>query len=104
MTVLITFIEHNGTRHIVEAEPGSSLMQTALDHQVPGILADCGGCLTCGTCHGYLEADAVTPPKDEEVALLEGVLNTRPTSRLLCQIKVEPSIDGLEVHLPASQL
>jgi 2Fe-2S ferredoxin len=104
MTVRITFIEHNGTRHTVAAEPGSSLMQTALDHQVPGILADCGGCLTCGTCHGYLEADAVTPPKDEEVALLEGVLNTRPTSRLLCQIKVEPSIDGLEVHLPASQL
>jgi len=104
MTVRITFIEHNGTRHIVEAEPGSSLMQTALDHQVPGILADCGGCLTCGTCHGFLEANAVPPPKDEEVALLEGVLNTRPTSRLLCQIKVEPSIDGLEVHLPASQL
>jgi 2Fe-2S ferredoxin len=108
MTMIkIHFIEHNGTEHVVEGHPGQSVMQVALDYQVPGILADCSGCLTCGTCHGYVD-DAwmgrVPPAKSDERELLEGLLNTTPNSRVTCQISLTEALDGLVVRLPASQI
>jgi 2Fe-2S ferredoxin len=103
----IVFIEHNGKEHVVEATVGESIMQTALDHMVPGILGDCGGACSCGTCHCYVEAawQQKLPPKGEnEEVMLEGTLHTEASSRLTCQLQVTPDLDGLVLRMPASQV
>ena len=103
----IVFIEHTGTEHVIEAENGKSVMQTAVDNMVPGIVGDCGGCCSCATCHGYVDKTWVAklPPKnDDESMMLEGALAVQDNSRLTCQISVQSELDGLVVHLPASQL
>lgn len=102
----VVFIEFNGTEHAVEAENGKSLMQTAVDHMVPGIVGDCGGCCTCATCHGYVDEAWISrlkPRSDDETMMLEGALAVKPNSRLTCQITVQPELDGLVVRLPESQ-
>jgi len=102
----ITFIEHNGTRHVIDAPIGKSAMQVAVDNMVPGIVGDCGGCCSCATCHGYVApewADKLPPKQEDEEMMLEGALEVRPTSRLTCQINIGPQLDGLEIELPASQ-
>jgi 2Fe-2S ferredoxin len=106
MTKLI-FIEHNGTRTEVDAPDGISVMQAAVDNRVKGILADCGGACSCATCHGYITedwADRIAPPADDEKAMLECAVHESAESRLTCQIKVSPVLDGLEIRLPISQL
>jgi 2Fe-2S ferredoxin len=102
----ITYIEHNGAEHVVEAEDGKSVMQTAIDNLVPGIVGDCGGCCTCATCHGYVEGGWVArlkPKSEDENMMLEGALAVQSNSRLTCQITVHPELDGLVVRLPESQ-
>lgn len=102
----ITFVEFNGTEHAVEEEVGRSLMQAALDHMVPGIVADCGGSCSCATCHGYIDptwVSRVPPPEATELSMLECVLDGAENSRLTCQIKITPGLDGLVVRLPKSQ-
>ena len=103
----ITFIEHNGTSHVVEATVGATLMQAAIDNMVPGIIGDCGGACSCATCHGYIEVNAAAnsiSPKDEmEETLLDGALHVQGNSRLTCQIRLVPENDGLIVRLPVSQ-
>lgn len=102
----VVFIEHNGTEHVIDAENGKSVMQTAVDNMVPGIVGDCGGCCTCATCHSYIDRAWLSklPPKsDEEKMMLEGALEVEDNSRLTCQLTVQPEMDGLLVRLPASQ-
>lgn len=102
----ITWIEFNNTTHVVEEEVGRSLMQAALDHLVPGIVADCGGSCSCATCHGYIDHDWVSrvpAPDANETSMLECVLDGAENSRLTCQIKITPELDGLVVRLPKSQ-
>lgn len=102
----IVFIEASGTEHIVDASPGESVMLAATGNMVPGILADCGGNCTCATCHAYIDerwADKVPPPSEDELAMLEGALDTRPNSRLTCQVQVTDALDGAVFRLPASQ-
>jgi 2Fe-2S ferredoxin len=102
----ITFIEHSGQQHSVEAEVGQSVMQVAMNNMVPGIIADCGGNCSCATCHVYINGDwasHVTPPAEDEKAMLECALHTRDTSRLSCQVAVTPELDGMIVRLPESQ-
>lgn len=102
MTKLI-FVEHDGTRHTVEATPGESVMRAALEHMVPGILADCGGSCSCATCHGYVEK-GIFPDQDPiESAMLECVLEPQETSRLTCQLIVAQGMGDIEIRLPASQ-
>jgi 2Fe-2S ferredoxin len=101
----IVFIEHNGEQHEVQAE-GGSLMQAAVENAVPGIVADCGGSCSCGTCHGFVDAPwlaKIPPASSAESALLEGLLEVQPNSRLTCQITVTADIDGIIVRLPKSQ-
>ena len=103
----VVFIDHQGTRYPVEAPLGRSLMQVALDHSVPGILGDCGGACSCATCHGYVDAAFLgkLPPRSEtEVFMLEGVPDLRDNSRLCCQIKMQPELDGITVQLPEEQV
>jgi len=102
----ITFIEHSGTERTVDAETGKSVMQIALDNMVPGIVGDCGGSCSCATCHAYVDpawADKLPPQSETEVMMLDGALETQPTSRLTCQLTMTPELDGLIVRTPASQ-
>lgn len=103
---LITYVEHNGTRHTVDVENGMSLMEGATLNMVPGIEGMCGGICSCATCHCYLPdrwRDRVEPAVGEEEAMLEGLSSRRDNSRLGCQVVVREGMDGYEVHLPASQ-
>ena len=103
----VTYIEFNGTEHVVDLAPGLSLMQGALANNVRGIIGDCGGACSCATCHCYVDPawlDKVGEKGDIEESLLEEVMDGQPNSRLSCQIKVSEELDGLVVRLPAKQV
>lgn len=102
----IKFIEADGQEHQVEAKEGQSVMQAAMDNLVPGIVAECGGFASCATCHGYVDESWMTklpPPDAAEAGMIECAFHVKPNSRLTCQLKVTPALDGLVVRLPASQ-
>lgn len=104
--VSVTYIEHDGTQHDIDAEAGKSLMQNAVDNMVPGIDADCGGGCACATCHIFIpeQWQQVTgtrnPMEDAMLQLAQGV---QDNSRLACQIDVSDVLEGLSVHMPESQ-
>ncbi len=104
----ITYVEHSGTKHVVEVAAGLTVMEGARDNNVPGIEADCGGACACSTCHVYLDAAWVekVPAKDamEEDMLDFAYEPDEVRSRLTCQIKVTDDLDGLIVHLPIKQI
>lgn len=107
MMVKLTFVEHDGTSHAIDAQEGLSLMRAALDHGIPGIMADCGGLCTCATCHCYLDERTfavVGPIGDDEQDILEGAIDVRDNSRLSCQIIVTPALEGTTIEIPAAQL
>ena len=102
----ILFIRHDGTEHTVDAEVGKTVMQTAIDNMVPGIIGDCGGACSCATCHVYVDEawfERLPKRSPEEEDMLDFAFDAKPTSRLSCQIKVEPALDGLVVRTPAYQ-
>ena len=102
----ITYIEPNGAKHEVEGDNGSTVMETAIKHMVPGIEAECGGALACATCHVYVDdawTDVVGAPSAMEEDMLDFAYEVKPTSRLSCQIKVRDELDGLVVHVPERQ-
>jgi 2Fe-2S ferredoxin len=104
--VRVRFIQHDGTEHLVEGAVGNSVMQTARDNLVPGIIGDCGGNCSCATCHGYVDPawlDKLEPRDENEELMLDGAMDTENNSRLTCQIKLKPELDGLVVRLPVSQ-
>ncbi len=102
----ITYIEHNGTEHVVDVKPGLSVMEGAVKNNIPGIDADCGGACACATCHVYVDA-AWTGKTGEKSAMEESMLdfaeNVQDNSRLSCQIKVTDQLDGMVVRMPESQ-
>lgn len=105
--VNITFIEHDGTEHTIEAESDRSLMQVALDNLVPGIDADCGGECSCATCHVIVSDEwfeKVGPPGSSEASMLALTPELSQSSRLSCQIKINSNLDGLRVRLPEFQM
>jgi 2Fe-2S ferredoxin len=102
----ITFIEHDGAVHTVEAEIGSTVMETALRNDIASIVAECGGSCTCATCLVHVDEAwfaVVGPPSAEEEEMLDSAFEVKPTSRLCCQIKVSDALDGLVVRTPAYQ-
>lgn len=102
----ITFIEHDGTSRIVEAQVGQTLMQAATGNLVRGIVAECGGARVCGTCHCHVDEAwllAAGTVSEDEKLLLEFSEHHRPNSRLSCQVQVTGALDGMVVHLPPSQ-
>ncbi|HEX8539251.1 MAG TPA: 2Fe-2S iron-sulfur cluster-binding protein [Cystobacter sp.] len=102
----IKFIEADGKEHEVEAQEGQSVMQAAVSHLVPGIVAECGGFASCATCHGYVDEawlKKLPPPDEAEAAMIECAFHVRPNSRLTCQLKVKPELDGMVIRLPVSQ-
>ncbi len=104
--VKITFIDAEGTPRTVEGELGSTVMETAIRHGVPGIEAECGGACACSTCHVYIEEtwrEKVGEPSPMEEDMLDFAYNVQPNSRLSCQIKVRDDFEGLTVRTPDRQ-
>lgn len=102
----IKFIEHNGAQHCVDEEVGRSVMQAAVDNCVPGVVADCGGSCSCGTCHCFVGDDwigLIPEAQEDERSLIEGLLEVTANSRLSCRITITPELDGMVVRLPQSQ-
>jgi 2Fe-2S ferredoxin len=102
----ITFIDSKGTSRLVEAEVGSTVMETAIRNKVPEIVAECGGACACATCHVYVD-EAFMPivgkPQAMEEDMLDFAYDVKPNSRLSCQIKVTAALDGLTIVTPARQ-
>ena len=102
----ITFIDAAGQARTVDAEDGSTVMETALKNAVPGIEAECGGACACATCHVYVDdawIERLGKAEQMEEDMLDFAFDVRPTSRLSCQIKVKPELDGLTVTTPEKQ-
>lgn len=99
----IIFTDHLGTETEVEARDGESLMIAARDHDVAGIIGECGGCCSCATCGIFVAPEwfaRVGPPGEDEAMMLECSLAEGPMSRLACQVIVTPELDGLRVTTP----
>jgi 2Fe-2S ferredoxin len=102
----VTYIENGGVEHHVDVPAGLSVMDGAKRFTVPGIEGDCGGAGACATCHVYVEDgwyDRLPPPDGLEQEMLDFAFDVKPTSRLSCQIKLDPSLDGLVVRTPPRQ-
>jgi ferredoxin, 2Fe-2S len=102
----ITFTDSSGESRTVDAENGSTVMETALRNAIPEIEAECGGACSCATCHVYVDeawSATVGGPSPMEEDMLDFAFEVRPTSRLSCQIKVSDALDGLVVHTPSRQ-
>ena len=103
----ITYIEHNGKEHLVEVQNGLSVMEGAIQNDIPGIDADCGGSMSCATCHVYVKEDWYDKlPKKEmgEDDMLDQAYEPKQNSRLSCQMIVSDELDGLSVHIPEKQV
>ena len=103
----ITYIEHNGKTHTVEVSSGLSVMEGAIQNNIPGIDADCGGSMACATCHVYVKEDwfnKLPKKEDGEDDMLDQAYEPSPSSRLSCQIIVSDELNGLVVHLPEKQV
>ena len=103
----IKYIEHNGKEHIVEVQNGLTVMEGAVQNDIPGIDADCGGSMSCDTCHVYVKEDWYNKlPKKEmgEDDMLDQAYEPNSNSRLSCQIMVSDDLDGLSVYMPEKQV
>ncbi|MDQ6638281.1 MAG: 2Fe-2S iron-sulfur cluster-binding protein [Pseudomonadota bacterium] len=106
-TITVHLIKAGGVRHTLAAAAGQSLMRAAVEAGLDGIKADCGGMMTCATCHVFVDADwaaKLPPPSLDEEAMLEmTAAPRRPTSRLSCQIALDADLEGLSVTMPYTQ-
>jgi 2Fe-2S ferredoxin len=106
-TITIHFFAQDGAATRLECKTGQSLMQAAVGANVAGIDADCGGLMTCGTCHVYVRepfASQLPAMSSDESGMLEFAAAPREShSRLSCQIELTEALDGLTVDLPATQ-
>ena len=103
----ITYIEHNGTEHVVDAEVGQTVMEAAIKNNIPGIEAECGGACACATCHIRVAdewVERVIPPRDDELDKLDEIHGADDNSRLSCQLLTDSAIDGLVVRLEADSM
>ena len=103
----ITYIEHDGKPHTIEVANGLSVMEGAVQNNIPGIDADCGGSMACATCHVYVKEEWFNKlPKKEngEEDMLDMAFEPKKNSRLSCQLMVSDQLDGLVVDLPEKQV
>src|SRR5690606_39054926 len=104
----ITYVEWSGKEHVVEVADGLTVMEGARDNGIPGIEADCGGACACSTCHVYVDpewVDRLPPREPMEEDMLDFAYEPDPQrSRLTCQLKVGPELDGLRVQMPEKQI
>ena len=103
----ITYIENNGKIHTVEVSNGLSVMEGAVQNNIPGIDADCGGSMACATCHVYVKEEwfnKLPKKEDGEEDMLDMAFEPKKNSRLSCQLMVSDQLDGLVVNLPEKQV
>ncbi|HEY3808783.1 MAG TPA: 2Fe-2S iron-sulfur cluster-binding protein [Steroidobacteraceae bacterium] len=103
----ITYLEPGGRAVTLQLQNGQTLMRAAMDAELEGIEAQCGGNCSCATCHCYVQADWLDklkpPSEDERLMLLNVAAERRPNSRLSCQLVAEDGLDGLTVQFPDRQ-
>ena len=102
----ITYIEHSGENHTIEVRNGLTVMEGAVQNNIPGIDADCGGSMACSTCHVYVEEkwfDKLPKAEDAEVDMIDMAYEPKKNSRLSCQLIVTNELDGLVVTTPEKQ-
>jgi 2Fe-2S ferredoxin len=104
----ITYVQPGGERRSIAADPGATVMLTAVANNIAGIVAECGGAAMCATCHVYLDESsaAVVPPVSEvENEMLDSAAaGRRGNSRLSCQLVLQPGVDEIIVHIPSHQV
>jgi 2Fe-2S ferredoxin len=104
----ITYVHSTGTRTVLDVADGNSVMRGAVLNGVDGIVGQCGGGASCGTCHVYVDQDSTCPLPDmhpvEDELLYCTASERMANSRLSCQLPVSDEIDGLVVHMPPTQV
>ena len=98
----IVYVTTDGERHEVEVENGYSVMEGAINNNIEGIVAECGGACACATCHSYIDerwADKLPEMDDMEDSMLDAAFERKANSRLTCQIEVSDELDGLVVQV-----
>ena len=103
----IIYIEHNGKEHTIDVQNGLTVMEGAVQNNIPGIDADCGGSMACATCHVYVKDDwynKLDEKSEGEDDMIDQAYEPKKNSRLSCQITVSDKIEGLVVHLPEKQV
>ena len=102
----ITYIEHGGKQHKIEVSNGLTVMEGAVQNDIPGIDADCGGSMACATCHVYVKEEwfnKLTKKESGEEDMIDMAHKPNKFSRLSCQLTVSDELDGLVVQLPEKQ-
>ena len=102
----ITYIDQQGNSKTIDVDNGLSVMEGAIQNNIPGIDADCGGSMACATCHVYVEEkwlDKLTKPEDGEIDMIDMAFEPKKNSRLSCQLIVSDKLDGLIVTTPSKQ-
>ena len=102
----ITYIEHNEKSHTLEVANGLTVMEGAVQNNIPGIDADCGGSCACATCHVYVDKkwfDKLPNKESAEEDMLDMAFEPKTSSRLSCQLTVSNELDGLVVNMPSKQ-
>ena len=102
----ITYKDNQGNSKTIEVENGLSVMEGAIQNDIPGIDADCGGSMACATCHVYVKEewlDKLSEQSDSEKDMLDFAFETKSNSRLSCQLILEDKHDGIVVNLPEKQ-
>ncbi len=102
----ITYIDFNGNSKNIEVENGLTVMEGAIQNNVPGIDADCGGSMACATCHVYVNeewSNKISPAEDAEQDMIDMAFEPKKNSRLSCQLIVNNELDGLIVTTPKKQ-
>ena len=102
----ITYIEHIGKSHTIDIPKGLSVMEGAIQNNIPGIDADCGGSMACATCHVYVKEewfDKLPKKEDGEEDMIDMAHEPNKSSRLSCQLIVSDELEGLVVNLPEKQ-
>ena len=102
----ITYIEHSGKSHTIEVQNGLTVMEAAVQNNISGIDADCGGSMACATCHVYVKEEwfnKLPKKEDGEEDMLDMAYEPRKFSRLSCQLIVSDELEGLVINLPVKQ-
>ena len=102
----ITYIEHTNKKHIVEVPNNMSVMEGAVQNNIPGIDADCGGSMACATCHVYVDEkwfNKLQKKDESEEDMLDMAYQPNKFSRVSCQLIVSNELDGLILKIPSKQ-
>ena len=102
----ITYVTHDNQIHTVEVQNGLTVMEGAVQNDIPGIDADCGGGMACATCHVYVKEDwldKLPTKEDGEEDMLDMAFEPKKNSRLSCQLTISDELDGLTVNIPSKQ-